>query len=125
MTSFSIKYIHLQTGTIEHANFYSKIRFNISMNSIKSLFFPMKFLCKGTNYFFKNYAAFFINISRHKNCIEFKRNSLFLLMKLYLIFIDQVVNCIVDNANGNILTNRKGRCYNDDNHRIHCRCNEL
>ena len=79
----------------------------------------MKFLCKGTNYFFKNYAAFFINISRHKNYIEFKRNFLFLLMKLYLIFIDQAVNCIVDNANENILTNGKWRCYNDDNHRIY------
>ena len=68
-------------------------------NSIKSLFFPMKFLCKTINHFLKNYAAFFINISRHKNYIEFKRNFLFLL--------DQVVSCIVDNANGNILTNGK------------------
>ena len=67
----------------------------------------MKFLCKETNYFFKNHAAFFININRDKNYIEVKRNFFFLLMKLYLIFIDQVVNCIVDNANGNILTNGK------------------
>ena len=89
------------------------------MNSIKSLFFPMKFLCKRTDCFFKNYAAFFINISRHKNYIEFKRNFLFLLMKLCLIFIDQAVNCIVDNANENILTNVKWRCYNDNNHRIY------
>ena len=85
----------------------------------------MNFFCKGINYFFKNYATFFINISRHKNYIEFKRNFLFLLMKLYLIFIDQAVNCIVDNANGNILTNGKWRCYNDDNLRIHYRYNEL
>ena len=85
----------------------------------------MKFLCKGTNYFFKNYAALFENINRHKTYIEFKRNFLFLLMKLYLIFIDQAVNCIVDNANENILTNGKWRCYNDNNHRIHYRCNEL
>ena len=79
----------------------------------------MKFLCKGINYFFKNYAVFFINISRHKNYIEFKRNVLFLLMKLYLIFIDQAVNCIVNNAKENTLTNRKWRRYNDDNHRIY------
>ena len=59
----------------------------------------------------------------HKNYIEFKRNFLFLLMKLYLIFIDQAVNCIVDNANGNILTNRKWRSYNDDNLRMNYRIN--
>ena len=125
MISFLIKYIHLQMEMAEPVKFYSKTRSNILMNSIKNLFFPMKFLCKAINYFFKNYAAFFINISRHKNYIEFKRNFLFLLMKLYLIFIDQVVNCIVDNANGNILTNGKWRCYNDNNHRIHYRYNKL
>ena len=46
-------------------------------------------------------------------------------MKLYLIFLDQAVNCIVNNANGNILTNGKCRCYNDENHRICCRRKEL
>ena len=46
-------------------------------------------------------------------------------MKLYLIFIDQAVNCIVDNTNGNILNNRKCRCHNDENHRICCRRKEL
>ena len=77
-----------QMEMAEPVKFYSKTRSNISMNSIKSLFFPMKFLCRTINYFFKNYAAFFININRHKNYIEFKRNFLFLLMKLYLIFIE-------------------------------------
>ena len=38
----------------------------------------MKFLCKAINYFFKNCAAFFININRHKNYIEFKRNFIFI-----------------------------------------------
>ena len=79
-------------GMAEPVKFYSKTRFDISMNSIKNLFFPMKLLCKAINYFFKNYAAFYINISRYKNYIEFKKKFLFLLMKLYLIFIDQAVN---------------------------------
>ena len=42
---------------------------------------------------------------------------------LYLIFIDQVANCIVNN--GNILTDGKWRCYNEMGQRICYRYNEL
>ena len=58
-----------------------------------------------TSLFFQNYAAFFINIRDIKFYSNFKKNLIFLLLMLYLIFIDQAVNCIVNN--GNILTDGK------------------
>ena len=42
---------------------------------------------------------------------------------LYLIFIDQVANFIVNN--GNILTDGKWRCYKEMGQRICYRYNEL
>ena len=66
--------------------------------------------------FFQNYAAFFINIRDIKFYSNFKKNLIFLLLMLYLIFIDQAVNCIV--SNGNILTDGKWRCYNEMRRRI-------
>ena len=124
MIFFLIKYIHLQTETAEHAKFYSKTRSKISMKSIKSLVlwiicsFQPDLIAKElikffqihvqnvylifTSLFFQNYATFFINISRQKFYLEYKKNFIFLVFMLYLIFIDQVANCIVNN--GNILT---------------------
>ena len=69
-----------------------------------------------TSLFFQNYAAFFINIRDIKFYSNFKKNLIFLLLMLYLIFIDQAVNCIVNN--GNILTDGKWRCYNEMGRRI-------
>ena len=69
-----------------------------------------------TSLFFQNYAAFFINICDIKFYSNFKKNLIFLLLMLYLIFIDQAVNCIVNN--GNILTDGKWRCYNEMGCRI-------
>ena len=48
----------------------------------------------------------FINISRKKFYLEYKKNFIFLVFILYLIFIDQVANYIVNN--GNILIDGKG-----------------
>ena len=76
-----------------------------------------------TSLFFQNYAAFFINISRQKFYLEYKKNFTFLVFMLYLIFIDQVANCIV--SNGNILTDGKWRCYYKMGQRICYRYNEL
>ena len=69
-----------------------------------------------TSLFFQNYAAFFMNIRDIKFYSNFKKNLIFLLLMLYLIFIDQAVNCIVNN--GNILTDGKWRCYNAMGRRI-------
>ena len=69
-----------------------------------------------TSLFFQNYAAFFMNIRDIKFYSNFKKNLIFLLLMLYLIFIDQAVNCIVNN--GNILTDGKWRCYNEMGRRI-------
>ena len=69
-----------------------------------------------TSLFFQNYAAFFINTCDIKFYLNFKKNLIFLLLMLYLIFIDQAVNCIVNN--GNILTDGKWRCYNKMGRRI-------
>ena len=64
-----------------------------------------------TSLFFQNYASFFTN-----NRDIFKKKTISLLLMLYLIFIDQVVNCIANN--GNILTNGKWTCYNEMGCRI-------
>ena len=69
-----------------------------------------------TSLFFQNYAAFLINICDIQFYSNFKKNLIFLLLMLYLIFIDQAVNCIVNN--GNILTNGKWRCYDEMGCRI-------
>ena len=69
-----------------------------------------------TSLFFQNYVAFFMNIRDIKFYSNFKKNLIFLLLMLYLIFIDQAVNCIVNN--GNILTDGKWRCYNEMGRRI-------
>ena len=69
-----------------------------------------------TSLFFQNYAAFFMNIHDIKFYSNFKKNLIFVLLMLYLIFIDQAVNCIVNN--GNILTDGKWRCYNEMGQRI-------
>ena len=62
-----------------------------------------------TSLFFQNYAAFCMNISGQKFYLEYKKNFIFLVFMLYLIFIDQVANCIINN--GNTLTDGKWRCY--------------
>ena len=76
-----------------------------------------------TSLFYQSYAAFFINISGRKFYLEYQKNFIFLVFMLYLIFIDQVANCIV--SNGNILTDCKWRCYNEMGRRICYRYNEL
>ena len=63
-----------------------------------------------TSLFFQNYAAFFINTCDIKFYSNFKKNLIFLLLMLYLIFIDQAVNCIsimgiyLPMANGDVIT---------------------
>ena len=76
-----------------------------------------------TSLFVQNYDVFFINISRQRFYLEYKKNVTFLVFMLYLIFIDQVANCIVNN--GNILTDGKWRCYNEMGLIICYRYNEL
>ena len=75
-----------------------------------------------TSLFFKNYATFFINISRQKFYLEYKKNFTFLVFMLYLIFIDQVANCIVNKsimgmylptANGDVITKWVGEYVTD------------
>ena len=67
------------------------------------------------------FVAFFMNIRDIKFYSNFKNSLIFLLLMLYLIFIDQAVNCIVNN--GNILTDGKWRCYNKIGRRIFYRNN--
>ena len=69
-----------------------------------------------TSLFFQNYPVFFMNIRDIKFYSNFKKDLIFLLLMLYLIFIDLAVNCIFNN--GNILTDGKWRCYNEMGHRI-------
>ena len=76
-----------------------------------------------TSLFFQNYAVVFINIIRQKFYLEYKKNFIFLVFMLYLIFIDQVANCIVNN--GNVLTDGKWRCCNEMGRGICYRYNEL
>ena len=76
-----------------------------------------------TSLFFQSYAAFFINISGREFSLEYKKNYIFLVFMLYLIFINQLANCIVNNEN--ILTDGKWRCYSEMDQRVCYRYNEL
>ena len=76
-----------------------------------------------TSLFFQNYAMFFINIDGQKFYSECKKNFIFLVFMIYLIFMDQQANCIINN--GNILTDGEWRCYNEMGRRICYRYNKL